>query len=120
MISSIPQKRSAFGSACPNSGRSAPRPFPKAILLVAIDLAIPHDFSGQVQITFCTLRMNIVKEDGLPIAGSFAQPNISRDDRPEYLFFKVVSHFLGDLMSEIIPAVEHGEETSLNLQFWIQ
>src|SRR4030042_6474964 len=64
--------------------------------------------------------MNIVKEDGLPIAGSFAQSNISRDDCPEYLFFKVFSHFLGDLVSEIISAVEHGEKNSLDLQSWIQ
>src|SRR3972149_3439258 len=64
--------------------------------------------------------MNIVKEHGFPIAGSFAEPNISRNDRPEDLFSKVCSHFLGDLMSEVIPAIEHGEENSFNLQFWIQ
>jgi hypothetical protein len=64
--------------------------------------------------------MDIVKEDRFPMAGSFTQSNISGDNGPEYLVFEVSLDFLGDLMREIIPAIEHGEENSFDLQFWVE
>ena len=54
------------------------------------------------------------------MAGSFTQSNIPGDNGPEHLVFEVFLHFLGDLMRKIIPAIEHGEENSLDLQFWVE
>ncbi len=54
------------------------------------------------------------------MAGSFTQSNISGDNGPEYLVSEVSLDFLGDLMGEIIPAIKHGEDNSLDLQFWVE
>lgn len=54
------------------------------------------------------------------MAGSFAQSNVSRYDRLKHLIFEVVFHFLGHLAREVVSAVEHGEQDSFDLQFWIE
>src|SRR4030042_4038847 len=64
--------------------------------------------------------MNVIQEDRLPMTGSLAQPNVSRDDRFKYRVFEVLSQLQGDLMGKVVPAVKHGEQNTLNLQFWIE
>ncbi len=54
------------------------------------------------------------------MAGSFAQSNVSRYDRLKDLIFEVMFHLLGHLAREVVSAVEHGEQDSLDLQFWIE
>src|SRR3990172_8675664 len=116
----MPQERKAFVSSVPISGSRAPRPFPKAVRLTDIDLSIAHDFFGQTQITFRTLRVDIVKEDRFPMTGCLAQTDVSGNDRLKDLILKVGSHLLSDLMGEIVPAIEHGEENTLDLQLRIE
>ena len=54
------------------------------------------------------------------MTGSFAQSDVSWDDRLKDLIFKVAFHFLGHLVGKIVPAVEHGEEDSFDLQSWVE
>ena len=38
----------------------------------------------------------------------------------EYLVFEVTFHFIGHLVGEVVPAVEHGEQNSFDLQLRIE
>ena len=54
------------------------------------------------------------------MAGGFTQSNISSDDRLKHLIFEVAFHLIGYLVGEVVSAVEHGKQDSLDLQFWIE
>ena len=54
------------------------------------------------------------------MAGGFAQPDVAWDNCLEHLIFEMAFHFMGDLVGEIVPAIEHGEENSFDLQLWIE
>ena len=54
------------------------------------------------------------------MAGSLAQPDVSRDNRFEYLILEVISQLQSDLMGKVVPAVKHGEQNPFNLQSGIK
>ena len=54
------------------------------------------------------------------MAGGFAQTDTAGDDRIENLVFEMAPHLMGHLMGEVVPAVEHGQKDSLDLQLWIE
>src|ERR1700693_1248310 len=72
-----------------------------------------------VHICLCSCRGDIVKNDGLSETWCFRQANISRDDVLEHLRSEVFSRVFGDLPREIETRVVHGEQNTIDTEFFV-
>ena len=50
------------------------------------------------------------------MARAFAQFDVPRYDRLEYLVRKMLLHLLGHLVAEVVAGVEHGQRDALDVQ----
>jgi hypothetical protein len=79
-----------------------------------------QDLAGQVQVVGGALAAGVVHDDGLPVAGRFAQGHVAVDHRVEHELLEVRLHFLHHLVGQAQAAVVHGEQHALDHQFGVQ
>src|SRR5512144_399994 len=78
LISSIGHEKKLFPSSSAPERRAA-MPLPRPVFLTIIPLP-PNDFLCQLQVACRPPGRYIVQNDRLAVAGSFGEPDISRDD----------------------------------------
>ena len=68
----------------------------------------------------CTARCLVIMEDRLAKGWAFGQANISWNHDVEYLGAEMCPGFRCNLVREISPSIEHGQEYAFNGQTWIE
>src|SRR2546422_391060 len=86
------------------SPRRALSPRPKALLVML------HDLPGKFEVTRCPSAFRVVKQDRFSITRRFGQPDVSGNQRVEDLVAEKILQVVPDLVREVCPLVEHGQE----------
>src|SRR5690349_9686477 len=107
---SISLSCSTSSSDVPNS---APSPRPRAFLCAMNDLL------REANVAFCAFRLNVIEQDRLAVAGSFAKPDVARNNGRKELRSKEFFQVLHDLIGEVRALVIHGQEHTLDLELRI-
>src|SRR5688572_9722896 len=112
---SISISRSCSVESGSDSGVGLPnralRPRPKAFLCAMMNYLL-----CQAYVSLSSLGLDVVKQNGLPMARSLSKPNVARYYRSKNLFPKEGLEICHDLVGEIGPLIEHSEQDPLNLQ----
>src|SRR5437773_11691388 len=109
--------QSSFSVVASRSFKRALRPLPSAL---RVTLVMVDDLLGQLQITFCSTRLNVVQNDGLSVAGGLGQTDVSRNDRLEDLGAKKIAQVLSHLAAEMGAFIKHRQQNSLHRQMRLQ
>src|SRR5262249_23857722 len=97
---SISLSCSTSSSDVPNSAPSSrPRAFLRAM----------NDLLRESNVAFCAFRFDVIEQDGLAVAGSFAKPDVARNDGRKELRSKELFQVLHDLVGEVCALVVHGQ-----------
>src|SRR5262245_52624094 len=104
--------RSSLTSA--TGGMRASSPLPSAFLCMVQDLL------RQLAIAFSACTVWVVEHDRLAERRGLAEAHIARNDSLVNSLSKELTGFVGDLLRQVEPGVEHGEEHPLDAQGRVQ
>src|SRR5207244_6565488 len=93
--------------------KSAPSPRPRAFLCAMNDLL------RESNVAFSPFRFNVIEQNRLAVAGSFAKPDIARDNGRNELrskeFFQVLPYLIGEVRAFVV----HSQKHAFDLEFGI-
>src|SRR5512145_2705324 len=113
-ISMMPRAFFSFSPSTERSGIRAPSPLPSACFCMA-----QHLFC-KIKITLGAARPDVVEQDRLAVARRFAQGHVAMDHGFIHLAAEILAHFIGHLLGKVVPAVEHRQQHTLDLELGIQ
>src|SRR5262245_12133465 len=75
-----------------------------------------NDLLCELDVTFCTLGLDVVEKNRLAVTRRLSQPNVARNDCRKYLLSEKCLQILPHLIRQIGTLIEHGQEHALDLQ----